>query len=317
MNKIEIIVPVYNEGDSIARNIEAICQRVIEIDNVQFSLLIVNDGSSDNTCDEILGMSKTNIPIRLLSFTRNFGKEAAMRAGIDHISSASQAIILMDSDLQHPPELIEQMVECWRSGYEVVEAVKAKRNDGKLGRRLVSNSFYTLFRRFARIDLKNHSDFKLLDRPAIDKLASLHEKQLFFRGITKWMGFKAAQIPFSVANRGNGTTKWSSPRLFSYSINAITSFSSAPLQLVTLAGILTFIISLVFGGIALYDKLVGNAIGGFTTVILLLLGISSILMFSLGLIGIYLAKIYDEIKARPIYIIDERKSSLRLPSDKK
>lgn len=308
MNKIEIIIPVYNEGESLAHSIDVINNCLGEISGVQFSLLIIDDGSQDDTCEKVLALPPSNIPIKLISFTRNFGKEAALRAGLDNINDDTQAIIIMDCDLQHPPETIKNMIEHWRSGYVVVEAVKSRRNDNNIARTIISNSFYSMFRYFTHLDLKNHSDFKLLDREVVENLVNLKEQKLFFRGITKWMGFRTAQIEFLVAKRHHGRTKWSLWRLFLYSVNSVTSFSSGPLQLVTLAGALLFLISLLFGGIAIYDKITGDAIGGFTTVILLLLSISSILMFSLGLIGIYISKIYDEIKSRPNYIIDEKKS---------
>lgn len=306
MKEITLIIPVYNEAGVIEKNLQAILEEIRRVEEVQFHVLLVDDGSEDGTA-EILGRICANrAGISFLCLNRHFGKEAALLAGMHH--AESDAAIIMDSDLQHPPALIAGMVRAWLSGAEVVEAYKINRGRETVFRRFLANGFYKLFQVFSGIDLKNHSDFKLLDRKVIEAYRSLPEKTRFFRGLIPWLGFSSVQIPFEVPERDSSATRWSRRRLFRMSVSAITSFSTIPLQLITFLGGLTFLLSAVLGSTALYQKFTGQAVSGFTTVILLLLFIGSVLMLGIGLIGVYLARIYEEIKSRPPFIIDWSKS---------
>jgi glycosyltransferase involved in cell wall biosynthesis len=305
-HSLTVVIPVYNEERAFAQNFEVILRHLDAVQEATFNFLIVDDGSKDRTIDVVNTFCTTRHDVRLICLSRNFGKEAAIHAGIAHASG--DAVIVMDSDLQHPPELIPRMLQLWRNGASIVEAYKVSRGRESLLSRVLANGFYRIFSSLAGMDLRNHSDFKLLDRQVADAYVALPERSRFFRGIVRWLGFSAVQIPFEVQERKHGSSAWSRLRLFRLSLVAITSFSAEPLQFVTLFGVLTFIISGIFGGIAIYHKFSGQAITGFTTVILLILIIGSILMISLGLVGMYIARIYDEVKGRPSYIIKRTKT---------
>ena len=212
----------------------------------------------------------------------------------------------MDCDLQHPPCTIIEMYHLWEQGYEVVEGVKTSRGKESAFHHLCANGFYAIISRLTHIDMANASDFKLLDRQAVDALLAMPERAPFFRALSSWIGFRSIQVPFEVQERTVGTSKWSMWSLTKYAIRNITSFSGAPMQAVTLLGWIMLVFSLVLGIQSLYRYFTGTAQEGFTTVILLLLIIGSILMISLGIIGHYISRIYDEIKRRPKYIISRR-----------
>jgi dolichol-phosphate mannosyltransferase len=310
VQKVTIVIPVFNEAVSLTRNLQTILAQVGQIDAVTVCLLVVNDGSDDCTLDAVLTFCEDRPEVSLLSLNCHFGKEAAILAGLDHTDA--DAVVVMDSDLQHPPELIPQMIGLWRGGVEVVEACKSSRPAQTAIYRFLARSFYAAFDALTGMDLRNQSDFKLIDRKVIDAYRRLPERTRFFRGLVKWMHFRTAQIAFEEPPRQGGCSKWSGARLLRLSWDSISSFTSLPLQLVTLLGFFTFLVSMILGGKAVYDKLMGQALDGFTTVILLLLIIGSVLMFSLGLVGSYVARIYDEIKARPVYLVDEKNSRLRI-----
>ena len=212
----------------------------------------------------------------------------------------------MDCDLQHPPCTIIEMYHLWEQGYEVVEGVKTSRGKESAFHHLCASGFYAIISRLTHIDMANASDFKLLDRQAVDALLAMPERAPFFRALSSWIGFCSIQVPFEVQERTVGTSKWSIWSLTKYAIRNITSFSGAPMQAVTLLGWIILVFSLVLGIQSLYRYFNGTAQEGFTTVILLLLIIGSILMISLGIIGHYISRIYDEIKRRPKYIISRR-----------
>lgn len=225
-------------------------------------------------------------------------------AGLSH--AKGDACITMDADLQHPPELIPEMVSYWKEGFEVVEAVKKDRGKETSFSRFSASLFYKIMYRLSGFNLENASDFKLLDRKVVDEIVRMPERETFFRGLAAWVGYKRKEVYFSVPERETGKSRWSKIKLFRLAITAFTSFSSLPLQFVTFMGILFLIGSVILGIQTLVMKLKGWAIGGFTTVILLLLIIGSCLMISLGMIGIYIARIYNEVKSRPRYIISEK-----------
>ncbi len=303
--KLAIIIPVLNEATIIANSLEEIARHLVPLDAFDFTIIVVNDGSTDETVELVssLGSELTEAKLQLISLSRNFGKESAISAGLA-ASKEFDAAIVMDSDLQHPPALIPQMLDHWQQGSLVVEGVKRSRGEESQLRGLSAKLYYRLFHLFTGLDISADTDFKLLDREVIARYCALPESNRFFRGLIKWMGVAATQLPFEVPSTRKKSSSWRGFSLFRYAITTISSFTSYPLQIVTLLGAVTFLLSVVFGGIALYDKLTGNAVDGFTTVILLILIIGSVLMFSLGLIGIYLGKIFDEVKSRPNYVLD-------------
>jgi glycosyltransferase involved in cell wall biosynthesis len=235
---------------------------------------------------------------------RNFGKDAALCAGLEH--ARGDAVILMDADGQHPPSLLPKMVHMWRtSGADIVEAVKSHRGRESLSDKLGALVFYLILNKLSGFDFKGASDFKLMSRKAVNAWLQMHERTVFFRGMTAWMGFTSTHIPFEVVPRKAGRSTWSLLKRLKLALTGITAFSSFPLQLVTFAGAMFFVLSLLLAAETLYLKVMGRAVSGFTTVILLELIIGSCLMMSLGIIGEYLARIYEEVKGRPRYIVTE------------
>ncbi|MBQ9664529.1 MAG: glycosyltransferase family 2 protein [Oscillospiraceae bacterium] len=299
---LSVILPSYNEEKMIPVAAATLTE-ILDGAAIPFELLFVNDGSRDGTWAEICAARERDPRVCGVCFSRNFGKEAAMFAGLE--KAKGDCCVVIDCDLQHPPEKIVEMYRLWEQGYEVVEGIKHDRGQESGFHRFAANSFYGLISRATGIDMASSSDFKLLDRKVVDTLNAMPERNVFFRALSFWVGFKKTEVTYDVRERTVGESKWSTRSLIRYAITNIGSFSSLPLHLVTVMGIITLVISIVFSIVALVQKLTGVALGGFTTVIILLLFIGSLVMISLGIIGYYIARIYDEIKGRPRYIIEE------------
>lgn len=297
---LSIIVPSYNEEQMIPITEQTI-SKLMEQENIPYELMFVNDGSRDKTWDCICKAAEKNPNVVGLNFSRNFGKEAAMFAGLE--KAAGDCCVIIDCDLQHPPEKIIEMYRLWEQGYEVVEGVKDDRGKESAMHSLFANAFYGIISRMTGFDMADSSDFKLLDRKVVDTLNQMKERNVFFRALSFWVGFKKTTVSYSVRERVAGQSKWSTRALFKYAVTNITSFSGFPMQIVTILGYVMFVVSVVLGVTALYQKIVGYALSGFTTVIILLLFGFSIIMMSLGIIGLYISKIYVECQGRPRYII--------------
>ena len=297
---LSVILPSYNEEQMIATAQERL-SAILREACIDYELVFVDDGSRDRTWEEIQLAAEKDAGVVGVHFSRNFGKEAAMFAGLEKASG--DCCVVIDCDLQHPPEKIVDMYRLWEEGYEVVEGIKEDRGEESGLHKFAANSFYSLISRATGMDMASSSDFKLLDRKVVDTLNQLPERNVFFRALSFWVGFKKATVSYRVQERTAGESKWSTRSLIRYAITNITSFSSAPLHIVTVLGFVMLAVAVVFGIISLVQKITGAALGGFTTVILLLLFIGSILMISLGIMGYYIARIYDEIKGRPRYIV--------------
>jgi glycosyltransferase involved in cell wall biosynthesis len=301
--RVSVVVPVHCEAELIAATISEIAA-ALATPARPYELVIVDDGSTDRTWTAIAESTRSHPEIRALRLSRRFGKEAAIRAGLE--SANGDVVVVMDGDLQHPPRLIGPMLALWEQGADVVEAVKENRGDERLFSSLRARLFYAILSALSGSDLTGATDFKLLDRRVVEAYLALPERNLFFRGVVGWLGFRKASIGFSVPPRVAGRSKWGLFALVRLAITAVTSFSATPLRLVTVLGFAFLAASFVLGAQTLYRKLTGSALDGFTTVILLVLASGSIVMIALGIIGEYLAKIYEEIKARPRYVVQER-----------
>ncbi len=301
---LSVVVPVHNEEGVIPSLFDRL-RGVLNGLGDPWEVIFVDDGSTDGSWHVISSLCTRHHGARGIRFTRNFGKEAAIYAGLK--ASRGDAVVVMDADLQHPPELIPKMVEAWRDlGTPIVEAVKERRQDESLMRRLGAGLFYRLFERTSGIDLENATDFKLLDRKVVNIYLDFNERTRFFRGLTAWMGLPAARIPFVPAGRKDGgASRWSTKGLIGLGVGSIISFSSSPLRIVTYLGVFTLLGSILLGIQTLLVKLRGDAVPGFATVILVQLILGSVLMIALGLIGEYLARMYEEVKARPLYLVAE------------
>jgi polyisoprenyl-phosphate glycosyltransferase len=302
-NSLSIIIPVYNESELLIGTLDAI-RHQLDLIEISHEIIIVDDGSTDGTWALLSRISGEMPGIRGIRLSRNFGKESALTAGLAFASG--NAVIVMDGDGQHPPNVIPEMVRIWQQeAVDVVEGVKTCRGDEPVLSTLRARLFYWLMKRLTGMHLDNASDFKLIDRKVVNAHNSLPENARFFRGIISWLGFKRVQIPFSVGERTAGQSKWSLIQLIRLALRASTSFSSVPLHLITIMGTGTLIVSVILGIQTLYMKFSGTAVSGFTTVILLLLFIASVLMLSLGIIGIYISRIFEEVKGRPHFIIED------------
>lgn len=299
MKLLSIILPAYNEEDNIELSYRKI-KLLLENNQINFELIYINDGSTDKTWKEINGISY-DIRVKAIDFSRNFGKESAIDAGLNLCKG--DCAVVIDCDLQHPPEIIISMYKLWEKGYEVIEGVKTSRGKENYLYKAFSNLFYTSISKVTKFNMDNSSDYKLLDRKVIDELNKLPERDKFFRALSHWVGFKRATVEFEVQERANGESKWSLFSLIKYAISNITSFTSAPLHLITLIGVIYLNFATLLGVYSLVNYFIGNSLEGFTTVILLLLVIGGTITVSIGILGIYIAKIFEEIKARPSYIV--------------
>ena len=300
---LSVVIPVFREGSQLSGFLTAL-RGFVKQCNLSYELVLVDDGSPDDTWRVITSEAKSSPAICGLRLSRNFGKESALCAGLEH--ARGDAVIVMDADGQHPPSLIPEMVRTWQdSGADIVEAVKIKRGRESVSSRIGAKLFYFVLNKLSGFHFKGASDFKLMNRKTVDAWLKMHERNVFFRGMTVWMGFNTVQIPFEVVPRSVGQSTWSVLKRLKLGLIGITAFSSFPLHLVTFAGLIFLGLSVLLGIETLYLKLTGRAVSGFATVILLELIIGSFLMISLGIIGEYLARIYEEVKGRPRYLVQE------------
>lgn len=300
---MSVILPAYNETANIEKSYRAITE-VLRKKKISYELVYVNDGSADGTWDEICRVwesAENPKEVAGICFSRNFGKEAAIMAGLAYASG--DVCVVMDCDLQHPPEILTRMYELWQQGYEVVEGVKRSRGKETGVHRACARIFYKLMSAAMGINMENASDFRLLDRKVVRSVLSMPERSMFFRAASSWVGYKRTEVEFDVQERENGVSKWSKLSLVKYALKNIAAFSTFPLQLVTITGGLTFLGALVLAAQILWRYCGGTAVEGFTTVIMLLLIVSSVMMISIGILGYYIAKIYEEVKRRPMYIV--------------
>ena len=297
---LSIVIPAYNEEKMILKTTDVV-SGIMEREKIPFELVFVNDGSKDRTWEMIEKAAEKNSHVTGIRFSRNFGKESAIFAGL--ANAEGDCIAVMDCDLQHPPETLVEMYRLWEQGYEVIEGVKRSRGKESILHRASAGMFYKIMSKAVQIDMSRASDFKLMDRKAVEALLSMPERNAFFRALSSWGGYRTTSVEFDVQERTEGESKWSTWSLIKYAVRNIVGFSSAPLQMITVAGVLTLLLAVVLGIQSLVKYFCGHALEGFTTVILLLLIIGSLIMLSLGVIGIYIAKIYEEVKGRPRYFI--------------
>ena len=300
MALLSIVLPAYNEEQNIANTAEVL-KNQLEGAGIDYELVFISDGSKDNTFSEIVKAAEKDSRIKGAEFSRNFGKEAGIFAGLE--LTTGDAVIVMDCDLQHPPQVIPRMWEKWQKGAEIVEGIKKSRGKESLGHKLSAGLFYKVMSKLIKMDMNASSDFKLMDRKVVQVLLELPERNTFFRALTFWAGFQTETVEYEVQERQFGESKWSFWSLMRYAITNATSFSTLPLQLITIMGFISIFFSVVLAVQTLVKYLMGTAVEGFTTVILLILIIGGFIMLSMGIIGHYIARIYEEVKGRPKYII--------------
>lgn len=299
---LSIVVPAYNEELMIEKTSKVLAE-LMEREKIDYEIVFIDDGSKDNTWQLIESLCESNPKIIGVHFSRNFGKESAIFAGL--ANAEGDCSVVMDCDLQHPPEIVVEMYRLWEQGYEVVEGVKRSRGRESAIHKASAGMFYKIMSKAVKIDMSRASDFKLMDKRVVDALLTLPERNAFFRALSSWIGFKSTSVEFDVREREAGESKWSPFSLIKYAVTNIAAFSAAPMQAVSVAGLCVFIFGIILGIQTLIKYFMGHAIEGFTTIILLILIIGSVIMISLGIIGYYISKIYDEVKGRPKYMISK------------
>ena len=301
MALLSVVIPAYNEEMNIENTIQTLTG-IFAREKIDYELVFISDGSTDGTFAAIEKAQEKDPRIRGAEFSRNFGKEAGIFAGLE--LTTGDAVVVMDCDLQHPPEVIPKMWELWQQGAQIVEGKKSSRGKESFFHAMSAGLFYKIMSGLIKMDMSSSSDFKLLDRKVVKVLLELPERNTFFRALTFWAGFDTRTVEYEVQERKYGNSKWSFFSLMRYAISNATSFSTLPLQLVTVMGIVSIIFSLILGIQTIVRYAMGNSVEGFTTVILLILIIGGFIMLSLGIIGHYIARIYEEVKGRPKYIIN-------------
>ena len=302
MSRLSVVLPAYNEELMTAK----VCRTLKEIldhEGISYELVLVDDGSSDGTWNQIEQISEQDPNVTAVHFSRNFGKEAAIVAGLAQASG--DAVAVMDCDLQHPPETLVKMFRLWEQGYEIVEGIKTNRGKESLLHRKSAGFFYGIMSRATGFDMQNASDFKLLDRKAVESVLSMPERSMFFRAASSWIGYRSTSVLFEVQEREAGESKWSARSLISYAFRNIVAFTTLPLQFVTAGAVGCFICSLILLVYSLVRYFTGHAVEGYTTLLIVFLFIGSAVMMSLGIIGYYIARIYEEVKKRPRYIVSK------------
>ena len=308
MGTMSIVIPSYNEEENIVNTAKTIGD-ILREEQIPYELVFVSDGSKDGTFDVIEKLSEEDERIKGIQFSRNFGKEAAIFAGLS--AASGDCVSVIDCDLQHPPKTLVEMYRLWEEGYEVIEGIKSSRGRENIFYKMFSGIFYGIMSSLMKMDMNATSDFKLLDRKVVDALLSLNESNTFFRALSFWVGFRSTQVEYDVQERAHGKSKWSFGGLVRYAITNTTSFTTAPLKLIAIVGAVMIVFSLILGIQTLVNYFLDIAVEGFTTVILLLLIIGGCIMISLGIIGHYLGRIYEEVKGRPRFIIRNRTKNLK------
>jgi dolichol-phosphate mannosyltransferase len=299
---LSVVAPVYNEEGTI----EEFYSRVVAaLEGLRFELVLVDDGSTDQSETKLRKLASNDPRVHLVQLSRNFGHQTALTAGLDH--ARGDAVVMLDADLQDPPELIPMMLDHWRAGCDVIYAVREQREGESRFKLATARWFYSLFDRLAQVELQHNSgDFRLLDRRALDALLSMRERNRFLRGMTVWVGYRQAAVPYVRDRRFAGKTKYTIPKMLRFSLDAISSFSHRPLQLATLLGFLISTLAFIAIPIVIVLRILGSYLPGFSSLTIAVLLLGGIQLIAIGIIGEYVGRIYDEVKGRPLYLVRSR-----------
>jgi len=296
---LSVVAPVYNEEGTIVSFYERVCSA---LEGLEFELVLVDDGSQDGSVALMERLAATDPRVRVVYLSRNFGHQTALTAGLDH--AGGDAIVMLDADLQDPPELIVKMVDHWRAGCDVVYAVREHRAGESRFKLTTARWFYRIFDWLAQVELQHNSgDFRLLDRRALDALLSMREHNRFLRGMTVWVGYTQAAVPYQRDARYAGETHYTLPKMLRFSLDAISSFSHRPLQLATMLGFIISTIAFLAIPLIVFLKIEGSYLPGFSTITITVLLLGGIQLITIGIIGEYVGRIYDEVKGRPLYLV--------------
>jgi glycosyltransferase involved in cell wall biosynthesis len=300
---VTVVVPAFNEGEAIRAFHERLSQALEPLDE-GWTVLYVDDGSTDDTVSHLADLRERDNRVGLMRLSRNFGKEIAITAGLDH--AEGDAVIVMDADLQDPPELVPNLVAEWRDGWDVVYGRRSAREGDSLTKRFTAHGFYRLMRRVSDTAIpEDVGDFRLMDRRVVDALGQLRERNRFMKGLFSWVGFRQREVPYRREARHAGRSKWSYWRLWNYALDGITSFTVAPLKIATYLGLLTALGAFVYGSWIIVKTLVyGADVPGYPSLMVVILFLGGIQLIALGIIGEYLGRLFMESKQRPLYLID-------------
>ncbi len=308
---VSIVIPVLNE----AANLEQLVNRLRPVldglgsndaGNMNWELVFVDDGSIDDSLATLRNLNEKDSRIKAIALSRNFGKEIALAAGLRY--AAGDAVILMDADLQHPPEVLPRFVERWRDGYHVVYGQRLDRKTDSLLRRMVSIAFYRIFNALVKTDIPaGAGDFRLLDRKAVNAMNRMKETSRFNKGLYSWIGFKSIGVPYTVAEReGGGGSRWNVRRLAHFALDGLTSFSTLPLRISTLLGLAVSAIAFIYALMIILETMIyGVAVPGFPSIMISVMFFAGVQLIFLGIIGEYLGRVYEEVKARPLFLVEE------------
>lgn len=300
---VSIIVPVFNEEASVGMFLDATKDILLRV-GVQFEIVFVNDGSTDQTLERLAEYTADDSRIRIVNLSRNFGKEAALTAGIDH--ARGDAVIPMDVDLQHPPELIREFLAKWKEGYDIVYGIRKSRDSDTAVRRTTAGWFYRLLRKVSQVEIPEHAgDYRLMDRKVVEALRRLPERNRFMKGLFAWVGFRAIGLPYECLGRAAGRTKWNYWKLWNFALDGFVSFSTAPLRVWTYLGTIIAVLAFLYGLFIVTKVLVlGIDVPGYASLMTAVLFLGGVQLLSLGVIGEYLGRLFTEVKGRPIYIVE-------------
>jgi len=301
---ISVVIPAYNEAGNIKTVTTQISDKLKKFDS--YEIILIDDGSTDSTLDEIKEVVKTNDCVKFISFSRNFGHQKALKAGLDYANG--DCVISMDADLQHPPELIINLVEKWKEGYDIVYTIRKDFQQTGILKKTTSTLFYKLINMISDVDIPlGAADFRLLDRKVVNELRKFKENWPFIRGLVSWLGFNQTGIEYSVRNRTVGKTKYTLRKMISFALEGITSFSILPLRISVMFGFLSSFFAFLYTIYALIAKFYMHiAIQGWTSILISVLFLGGVQLIFLGLIGEYLGKLFIESKKRPAYVIKEK-----------
>lgn len=301
---ISVVIPVLNEAATLDALLARVSSVLAQIPD-RWEMVFVDDGSNDGTLAKLRECHARDPRIKAISFSRNFGKELAIAAGLSYVRG--DAAIIMDADLQHPPEVALHFIEKWREGYDIVYGDRIDRNTEGPFRKLYARGFYRLFNFLSRSDIPSGAgDFRLLDRKAIDAMNRIKETSRFNKGLYSWIGFRSVGVPYHVADRAGGFTKWSFGRLLSFAIDGLTSFSTLPLRVWSVLGLAISSLAILYAAVILVRTLVfGADVPGFPSIIVSVMLLAGVQLISLGVLGEYLGRVYEEVKARPLFLVAE------------
>lgn len=305
MKKVSILIPFYNEQDVLPSLFERLQSLIDCNDNYQWEVMLINDGSTDNSLCLVKQMRLRDKRFRYIDLSRNFGKETAMLAGFDNVTG--DCMVIMDADLQHPPEVIPQMLKLWEEGYDDIYGKRNNRGKEPWLRRKLSLLYYKLLQKTTNVSiLQNVGDFRLLDRICIDALCSMRESQRYTKGMFQWIGFKKKEFTFDQDDRVAGNTKWSYIKLLNLAIEGITSYTTSPLKIATVMGLIVSLCAFIYMLFVLIKAIaVGDPVAGYPTIMVVMLFLGGVQLLSLGIIGEYIGRIFNETKNRPAYFIRE------------